>query len=1117
MSETMKEDIAIIGMSIKVAQAENLEEFWDLLKEGKETISSFPQQRSKDVHILENNNMKFEVGSYLEDIASFDPYFFNITPREAELMSPIQRLTLEKCLEALDDAGISKKTLNDSKTGIYLGHIGDLEGYKYKNWVNKFYNNDPMAIPGNLNSIIPSRISYVLNLKGPAVLIDTACSSSLVAISEACKSITNKECDMAIAGGIRISFCPETSSEKLGIESSNRQTRPFDSEADGTVLGEGVGIVVLKRLADAIKDEDHIYSVIKGVNVNQDGSSAGITAPNGKAQVDLLTELWKKYDINPQDIDYIEAHGTGTKLGDPIEIKALTQAVSKFTRRKQFCGIGSVKSNIGHLFEAAGVISVIKTALMIEKQHLVPSINFSRPNRNISFVNSPFYLVNEFQKWDVEKNKLRTAGVSSFGFSGTNCHIILQEFYPPENFSDTSNTHQSELCFCFSNPTKKGLIASLEAMHQFLLLNKKINLEKLLLNLLYRKSHYKNRLVIISENKVEKLIEKINFTINNLITKNNDTFVKDEKIFFSSEVGNKALEEKVLTDLENLATNFCKGIEFEKRVPKLVPMPSIKFSKSKFWINAENRKNMSLIVDEKDSRKTLEIIIQNTFGYTDVNYHESFLDLGIDSIGMMKIINEVSEYFSKQLTIRDLYKYNTINDLSEFLNSSNESSKLNKESISKIKKNDLNEYTTSPQQKRMYIHQIRYPESTSNNVTALLEMKGNIQRENLEESIRKVLQNHEIFQTVFMNHNEIKQKILPKESVNFSLETIYLNDPKTEVTNLIEPFKLSDLPLFRIYHLVSLLDASEYLFIDFHHIICDVTSMDIFVRELITAYEGGEADHFDTEYKDYAQWLDDHLLNTISYKNQENYWKKEFIDYTSYNNRERISERAQQREVIFEAEKYQKIKTFCQKNRITEHVFLNTMFALTLYYLEEQNDQIIGNPVSGRVSTSVDHVIGIFTNTIATRTRITKEDSIIHLLKHTQSKMLDYLDNQDYQINDFVSEVRDKNGNRINISKIFAFQILPKIVISDGEFIDIPIKNIESNFELALVASLIGEQLAFRIKYLISIYDESDITLLFETFNSFIDESIKNPELKIYQLKEKFQKQETKEIAQFDF
>lgn len=193
------------------------------------------------------------------------------------------------------------------------------------------------------------------------------------------------------------------------------------------------------------------------------------------------------------------------------------------------------------------------------------------------------------------------------------------------------------------------------------------------------------------------------------------------------------------------------------------------------------------------------------------------------------------------------------------------------------------------------------------------------------------------------------------------------------------------------------------------------------------------------------------------------------------------------------------------------------MFALTLYYLEEQNDQIIGNPVSGRVSTSVDHVIGIFTNTIATRTRITKEDSIIHLLKHTQSKMLDYLDNQDYQINDFVSEVRDKNGNRINISKIFAFQILPKIVISDGEFIDIPIKNIESNFELALVASLIGEQLAFRIKYLISIYDESDITLLFETFNSFIDESIKNPELKIYQLKEKFQKQETKEIAQFDF
>ncbi len=1117
MSKILNNDIAIIGMSVKVAQAENLDEFWELLKEGRETISSFPQERRKDVCILENNNLKFEVGSYLEDIASFDPYYFNITPREAELMSPIQRITLEKCLEAIDDAGISKRKLNNSKTGVYIGHIGDLEGYKYKNWVNKFYNNDPMAIPGNLNSIIPSRISYLLNLKGPAILIDTACSSSLVAISEACKSITNKECDMALAGGIRVSFCPEVSSEKLGIESSNGQTRPFDFEADGTVIGEGIGIVVLKRLEDAIKDQDHIYSVIKGVNVNQDGSSAGITAPNGKSQMDLLTELWNKYDINPQDIDYIEAHGTGTKLGDPIELKALTQAMSKFTRRKQFCGIGSVKANIGHLFEAAGIISVIKTALMIDKHYLVPSINFSRPNKHISFSNSPFYLVNEFKKWDMEKDKLRMAGISSFGFSGTNCHIILQEFSPKNNISSTSKKDLSKLLFCFSNPTRKGLIASLEEMRKFLLLNEEIDLEKLSLNLLYRKSHYKKRLAIISENRMEILIEKIEFIINNLMTKNNDIFVKDKKVFYSSDIENITLEEQVFTDLEKLAINFCKGKEFEKIVPKLTPMPSITFSKSKFWISAKNPKNLSTTFDGKDSRKTLETIIQNTFGYTDVSYHESFLELGIDSIGMMKIINEVSEYFSKQLTIKDLYKYNTINDLSEFLNSSNSSSKLDKVSIPKIKHNELNEYTTSSQQRRMFMHQARYPESTSNNVTALLEIKGNIQKKVLEEAFKKVLQKHEIFRTVFINRNGIKQKLSPKESLKFSLKTIYLNDPKTEVTNLIKPFKLSDVPLFRIYLLVSLLDKSEYLFIDFHHVICDVTSMDIFVRELVAVYEGGEVEQSDLEYKDYSQWLADYFLKTAYYKNQESFWKKEYMDYISYEDRVKINERACQQEVIFEAEKYQKIKMFCQENRITEHVFFNTMFALTMYYLEEQPDQIIGNPVSGRISTSVDHVIGMFTNTIATRTRIRKEDSIIHLLKNGQSKMLDYLDNQDYQIDDFISEVRDKKGNKLNINKIFAFQILPKVVVSEGEFIDIPIKKIESNFELALVASLVEDKLVFRIKYLISIYDEKDIDLLFETFKLFIDESIKNPEIKIYQLKEILQKQKTQEIAQFDF
>ncbi|HEX3044769.1 MAG TPA: beta-ketoacyl synthase N-terminal-like domain-containing protein, partial [Bacillota bacterium] len=312
------------------------------------------------------------------------------------------------------------------KTGLYVGYTYPFGG-DYQSFINAV---DPQlssfAVPGNIKALIASRISYILDLKGPAMLIDTACSSSLVAVHLACQAIRNGECDQAIAGGINIAYFTLTNGEGFGIESSNGRTRTFDDGSDGTGSGEGTAAVFLKPLSRAIKDRDSIYAVIKGSCINQDGSSVGITAPNTKAQEELILSAWKDAGIDPETISYIEAHGTGTKLGDPIEIDGISRAFRKHTSKKQFCAIGSAKTNVGHLNSAAGITGFIKAVVALKHQEIPPSIHFQQPNRKIDFENSPVYVNDKLRKWETNGFP-RRCGVSAFGLSGTNCHIILEE------------------------------------------------------------------------------------------------------------------------------------------------------------------------------------------------------------------------------------------------------------------------------------------------------------------------------------------------------------------------------------------------------------------------------------------------------------------------------------------------------------------------------------------------------------------------------------------------------------------------------------------------------------------------------------------------------------------
>jgi non-ribosomal peptide synthase protein (TIGR01720 family) len=428
-------EVAVIGMSCRVPGAGNVEQFWWNLRNGVEAISTFTDEEvlaaGVDSQVLGEPNF-VRAGGVLQDIEMFDASFFGCSPREAEILDPQHRFFLECAWEALEHAGYSTAACAES--------VGVFAGVGLSSYLRNIYSEREFArmadamqlVLGNDKDYLATRVSYKLNLKGPSVTVQSACSTSLLAAHLASQSLLSGACDMALAGGVTISVPQKTGYfyREGGIASPDGHTRAFDARARGCVGGSGVGVVVLKRLEDALASSDLIYAVIKGSAANNDGSQkVGFTAPSVEGQAEVIRTALDVADVAPETISYVETHGTATPLGDPVEIAALTQAFRERTQKKGFCAIGSVKTNVGHLDTAAGVTGLIKTVLALRHQELPPSLHFQTPNPQIDFANSPFYVNAELSEWRAAGHA-RRAGVSSFGIGGTNVHMILEEAPP---------------------------------------------------------------------------------------------------------------------------------------------------------------------------------------------------------------------------------------------------------------------------------------------------------------------------------------------------------------------------------------------------------------------------------------------------------------------------------------------------------------------------------------------------------------------------------------------------------------------------------------------------------------------------------------------------------------
>ncbi|HEX2924897.1 MAG TPA: SDR family NAD(P)-dependent oxidoreductase, partial [Ruminiclostridium sp.] len=463
--EALDNKIAIVGMSGRFPGANSCEEFWNMLAEGRSGIEEVPKERWDIDMYYDGNPNEFRKtycrrGGFLTDVDKFDARFFNMSDKEAELTDPQQRVFLEECWNALEDAGYATPALSEANCGVFVG-VGQSD---YQDIMkSEDIAVGPQSFWGNDSSVLTARIAYYLNLKGPSIAINTACSSSLVSIHYACKSILAGECDMALAGGVFVGTTPNffIVSSNASMLSADGNCYAFDHKANGFVPGEGVGVLVLKPLKQALSDKDQIHGIISASGVNQDGKTNGITAPSSLAQSELEQRVYSQANINPETINYVEAHGTGTPLGDPVEFEALCRTFRKYTQKEQFCALGSVKVNIGHAATAAGVASAIKAVLCLKNRMIPPHVNFEQENSNIRLQGSPFYINTTLKDCSGNGETPLRAAVSSFGFSGTNCHILIEEAPACEEKRISS---QEPFLIPFSAHTVKALGELLERM-----------------------------------------------------------------------------------------------------------------------------------------------------------------------------------------------------------------------------------------------------------------------------------------------------------------------------------------------------------------------------------------------------------------------------------------------------------------------------------------------------------------------------------------------------------------------------------------------------------------------------------------------------------------------------
>ncbi|MCP5103633.1 MAG: hypothetical protein GY950_09655, partial [bacterium] len=884
-------EIAVIGMAGRFPGAKDIEEFWVNLKNGKESISFFTDEELRedgiDPGLLEEPNY-VKASGIMEGIEYFDAAFFGYTPKEAEIMDPQIRIFHECVWGSLEDAGYDPGAY-DGLIGLYAGATPNI-GWQARALLSGKSNEIGSFAAGQLSQkdYLTLRISYKLDLKGPSFVLYTACSTSLVAIHLACQSILNGECDMALAGGVTI-----TRLNKRGymyqegmIGSPDGRCRAFDAGAKGFAAGDAAGVVLLKRLEDAISDGDRIYAVVKGSAINNDGiRKAGFSAPSVEGQAEVIKMAMQVAEVEPESIGYVEAHGTGTPLGDPVEIEGLKMAFNSY--KKGFCAVGSLKTNMGHTDSASGVAGFIKTVLALKHRLLPPSLHFETPNPDIDFINSPFYVVSKLTEFENGKYPLR-AGVSSFGQGGTNAHVILEEWPEQPSSSPAEKYHLIVL----SARTQTALDRMTKNLSDHLRKNPGVNMADAAYTLQVGRKPFKYRKMFICagvEEAVDILSSNGSGNVYTGVMAEGNT-----QAYPAYSEDSQANSLKLYEQLEKVGRLWLNGANvdwnrfYPGKKPNRIALPTYPFERQRYWIDgdpfkmvvmaetdspgaAENRQEPKEIKTQtpavtlyprpelstqyrppvNETEKALADIWQRFFGFEQIGTQDDFFELDGDSLKIIMLVSMIQEDLNVRVPIPEFFDRPNIKELSQYIREISSGT----ESVSLVPVEKKEYYELSSAQKRMFIiHQID-ENSLSYNVPNIFRLKLEIDHEKMLLGFKRLIKRHETLRSSFIMLPDGPVQVV-HDDVPFSIDYYEQSGeegvPET-VTNFVKPFDLGKAPAMRV-GLIKTGREKYMLMLDTHHIISDAFSFGILANDFLALYMDQDLPPLEIQYKDFSEW-----------------------------------------------------------------------------------------------------------------------------------------------------------------------------------------------------------------------------------------------------------------------
>ncbi|MCL1990154.1 MAG: amino acid adenylation domain-containing protein [Defluviitaleaceae bacterium] len=1109
------DDMAIIGISCEFPDAKDHVQFWENIITERESMKSLSDQRKEDHQsIVEINKDIHNKGGYLDDIDKFDSNYFKIPPKISEQMDPYHRKMLESVVNCIEDAGYYKEQLFNTRTGVFIGH--DHTHRLINSYFDFLTKTDFSAVMGGLTGVLASRISHLFNFKGPSIVLDSACSSSSVAIDSAIKAIRNGDCETAFVGSINLFLGQNAYNVDGSMQSPDYCFRAFDNRANGTIWGEGLACIYIKPLSKAIADKDHIYGVIKAVAVNNDGKTNSLTEVNVSAQTEVALHAWEKAGISAEDISYIETPGIGTILGDPLEFKALADAFEKHTDKKQFCGIGTVKSNIGHTVGPSGLAALIKILMSFKQGVIPPTINFLEPNNFINFLNSSLYIQNNPFKWtDIAKEAIM--GIHSFSFTGTNAHLVMKSYSPERVENDFQ-----ELMFPISAKNNELMIKTIERLQKFLKVGN-YQAEDVSYTMSCGRSHQDFRAVIITDN-LENLDEALTNLKMMLYRDKSNPLKLSESAYRIYCNGDEEATGSTLKALDSLAIKYIKKetVDFSPLFKEMAvfkcSLPPSEFDHKRFWSTPVKKRidHSEPSTPEENEIKysnNLDELLQNVWsevlGYECIKPEDHFFELGGDSISGFKITGYLSEALQLEIPNMSILNHpifadylNYIRSLCELDDGSNFSEAI--EEDNEVECSD--EYLVVPlssSQRGIYLTSQMMSDGIDDNIIAIVPNDKQHSFEKITDAVYQLTKRHDALRASFFLQDDIPVQVINHE-VKIATELFHVQAEESSIElalkNKIEEiscaFDLHQPSLLRVYNII--INATHnFIVFDIHHIIADGISMGILVREFSTLIEG---DLLPEKRYNYPQVMKKiYNKEEVTLEDHLNWWVDQFKEdlpvlniatdrprpsVQSYNG---FRVRTKVNKSLLDS-----VKTFASKTECTLYmVLLGTLYQL-ICKLTNETDHIIGTLSANRNSPEEWNTVGMFVNTLPLRINLDQDETVLNSFSQLKKLISEYFSHHEVNYEVLVDKLGiPKNTSRNPLFDIyFALQNIEMGFDQGDELIETDI--VSAKFDIAIVAQEAKDELVIDWECRSDLFDVETIERLASRYIVFLERMLQD-------------------------